>query len=186
MAGVVEGLLRTYTAFVKIPWERGLAGPQKVWFAIYDPPQERRLRLRIEEFAIATRDAGHHWVHHDLTTIFEEWMATHRHRDAYFAEPEFFTYALDAFASHLAEFVSGTLTAEDVDENTVVAISGVGALFGLTSVSQLAERVAPAIRGRLLVFFPGDYHGTSYRLLDAKDGWNYLAVPITAANGGQA
>jgi hypothetical protein len=184
VAGAVEGLLKAYSAFVRIPWERGLGGPQRVWFAIYDPPQERRLRLRLEEFAIATRDAGHGWVHRDITTAYEEWMATHRHRDAYFAEPEFFTYARDAFASHLADIVREALTADEVDENTVVAVSGVGALFGLTSVSQLTERLAPAIRGRLLVFFPGDYDGTSYRLLDAKDGWNYLAVPITAANGG--
>ena len=46
-------------------------------------------------------------------------------------------------------------------------------------VSQLMERVAPTIRGRLLVFFPGEHEHTTYRLLDARDGWNYLAVPIT-------
>jgi len=35
------------------------------------------------------------------------------------------------------------------------------------------------IAGRLLVFFPGEHEGNSYRLLDARDGWNYLAIPIT-------
>lgn len=43
------------------------------------------------------------------------------------------------------------------------------------------ERVEDAIRGRLLVFFPGEYQENHYRLLDARDGWNYHAVPITAA-----
>ena len=40
------------------------------------------------------------------------------------------------------------------------------------------------IRGRLLVFFPGVYEQNNYRLLDARDGWNYHAVPITASDGG--
>jgi hypothetical protein len=35
------------------------------------------------------------------------------------------------------------------------------------------------IRGRVVVFFPGEYENNNYRLLDARDGWNYLAVPIT-------
>ena len=36
--------------------------------------------------------------------------------------------------------------------------------------------------GRLVAFFPGGYDAAhnSYRLLGAKDGWGYLATPITA------
>ena len=48
----------------------------------------------------------------------------------------------------------------------------------------VVEDVAPAIQGRLAVFFPGEYESNNYRLLDARDGWNYLAVPITARKGG--
>jgi hypothetical protein len=33
------------------------------------------------------------------------------------------------------------------------------------------------------VFFPGVYENNNYRLLDARDGWNYLAVPITMQEG---
>ena len=47
-------------------------------------------------------------------------------------------------------------------------------------VSALLNAVNDAIAGRLLVFFPGEHEGNSYRLLDARDGWNYLATPITA------
>jgi hypothetical protein len=43
--------------------------------------------------------------------------------------------------------------------------------------------VVKDIRGRLVVFFPGEYEDNNYRLLDARDGWNYLAVPITLHNG---
>jgi hypothetical protein len=44
------------------------------------------------------------------------------------------------------------------------------------------EGIKDAIQGRLLVFFPGEHHPDShtYRLLDARDGWNYLAIPLTA------
>ena len=40
------------------------------------------------------------------------------------------------------------------------------------------------IKGRLLLFFPGEYDGNNcYRMLDARDGWNYLATPITCHEG---
>ena len=42
------------------------------------------------------------------------------------------------------------------------------------------------IKGRLVVFFPGQYEHNNYRLLDARDGWNYMAVPITAHGSGEA
>jgi hypothetical protein len=48
-------------------------------------------------------------------------------------------------------------------------------------VSSLMERVEDTVRGRLLVFFPGEYTGNVYRFMDARDGFNYLAVPITSA-----
>ena len=40
------------------------------------------------------------------------------------------------------------------------------------------------IRGRLVVFFPGHLERSNYRLLDARDGWNYMAVPITLHSEG--
>ena len=46
------------------------------------------------------------------------------------------------------------------------------------------EAVTDCIGGRLLVFFPGEREGSNYRLLDARDGWNYLATPITAQEWG--
>ncbi|MFH1688626.1 MAG: DUF1788 domain-containing protein, partial [Candidatus Eisenbacteria bacterium] len=60
---------------------------------------------------------------------------------------------------------------------------GVACLFGLTRLSLVLKEVVKDIRGRLVVFFPGEYEENNYRLLDARDGWNYLAVPITLHNG---
>lgn len=179
--GVIDDLAAAYERFARLPWDRQLAGPQKVWFAIYEPDQERRLRLRIPEFELATRDAGHRWVHHDLTDAFAEWMAAHEYREAYFEDPDALDIELShGFANYLVERVTAVLTDPQVNDDTVVALSGIGSLFGLTRVSALIERIAPLIRGRLLVFFPGRQEGSNYRLLDAHDGWNYLAVPVTA------
>jgi len=50
-------------------------------------------------------------------------------------------------------------------------------------VSDLMSAVDSSIRGRLLAFFPGEFENNNYRLLDARDGWNYLAVPITTREG---
>ena len=180
----IEGLIAAYDRFVRLPWDQTLAGPQKVWFAIYEPTQERRLRPRIAEFEVATKNAGHGWAHVDVTDAFAQWMAGHDYRDEYFKEPSFLELALkEEFATHVIDLVRQVLTAPEVDERTVVAVSGVGSLFGLMRVSVLVEAVAPIVRGRLLVFFPGQHDGSNYRLLDARDGWNYLAVPITAAEG---
>ena len=41
------------------------------------------------------------------------------------------------------------------------------------------------VTGRLVVFFPGEYEQNNYRLLDARDGWSYMAVPITQHGSGE-
>jgi hypothetical protein len=177
----IEQLLAAYTEFVSLPWQKHLAGPQKVWFAVYDPAQERRLRLRVPEFGMATQQAGHGWSYLDVSNSFAIWMANHKYREVYFQRPERMGLALRDFATHVAEEIRTALTAPDVDENTVVAVGGVASLFGLTYVSTVLEPVASSVQGRLLVFFPGRYENGVYRLLDARDGWNYLAAPITAS-----
>jgi hypothetical protein len=176
----IERLLQAYDQFVRIPWDRSLAGAQKVWFVIYDPAQERRLRMRISDFEVATRNAGHDWVLFDLTDSFAHWLAQHDYRDAYFEDPEAMDLALEDFAAVIAEQLVATLSGPAISDQTVVAVSGLASLFGLTRASKLLRAVDSAIRGRMLVFFPGQHDGSNYRLLDARDGWNYLAVPISA------
>jgi hypothetical protein len=180
----IEGVLAAYERVVSVPWEDGLAGPQRVWFAIYDPDQERRLRLRVDEFQQVTRKARHGWHLVDITESFGRWMAREDYRDAYFEDPELLGDRMPEFTRFVANEIETALTDQAVNDQTVVAVLGVGALFGLTRVAALVELVTPHIRGRMLVFFPGSYSGSNYRLLDARDGWNYLAVPITASDGG--
>jgi hypothetical protein len=148
-----------------------------VWFAVYDKNDERRLRARVPEFEIATGKAGHGWSLIDVTDSFPSWLVAHEYRDSYFENPEALDVAMDDFLEHVAALVRTQLAA--ADERTVVGLLGVGALFGFVKVSALVKAVQNDIRGRMLVFFPGTHENNVYRLLDARDGWNYMAVPIT-------
>lgn len=177
----VDDLLAAYARFVALPWQENLAPPQRVWMAVYPPEHERRLRLHVPAFEAATTEHQHAWALVDITDAFERWMADHEYREAYFEDPELLETALPAFFDHLVENVRKEL-AEHADPDGVVALLGAGTLFGLgdaVKVSALLNSVNDVVAGRLLVFFPGEHEANSYRLLDARDGWNYLAIPIT-------
>ena len=73
--GQIERLIQNYDTRVSLPWERNLAGPQRVWFAVYNKAEERRLRRRLEEFEISTRRAGTAGSAVDLTDAFAQWLA---------------------------------------------------------------------------------------------------------------
>lgn len=177
----IEALRGHYARYVSLAWDQPLPGPQRIWFAVYDPPDERRLRLLLPSFEIASKEARHGWRICDLTGAFARWMAEQDYREAYFASPEDLRCPHPDFEEFVADLARQEL--EAADDNTVVAVTGVASLFGLMRVSRLMEMVEDSIRGRLLVFFPGEYADNNYRLLDARDGWNYHAVPITAAGG---
>jgi hypothetical protein len=153
--------------------------------AVYSPVDERRLRLHLQEFEIATRDAGHEWAQTNITGAFEAWMGAHEYRDAYFDAPELIQPELASFLDALVASVRKALL-KNSTPNSVVGLVGTGELFGLgerVKVSALVDRVEDLIAGRLLVFFPGDVEQNNYRLLNGRDGWNYHAVPITANHG---
>lgn len=179
MASVVS-LVRAYERFISLEWTPNLAGPQKVLFAVYDPRDERRIRARLGEFENATRGAGRTWIPCDLTQAFAQWMSNHKYREAYFEDPELLEIALGDFEKHTAKMVLEALHDPRADEQSVVAVFGAASLFGFMKVSRLIELVEDAIPGRLLLFFPGQHDDGVYRLMDARDGWNYHAIPISS------
>ena len=182
--GRIEELATRYRGHIGAPWQRNLAGDQKAIFVVYPKTDERRLRARLELFELATNSTGHRWRLVDLTDTFAYWMAETDYRDVYFEEPDTLGMKLRSdFVQFVARRLRDALTVDGVDENTVVAVQGVACLFGFTRVSLVLKEVVKDIRGRLVVFFPGEYEDNNYRLLDARDGWNYLAVPITLHNG---
>ena len=181
MSSRIARLLANYRQRVAAPWPQNLSGPERVFFVVYDPADERRLRLRLPEFELATREASHGWTAIDLTDAFPHWMAEHRYRDRYFANPALLQPALRQFEATVGDSIRAALSASS--PSAVVAVSGVATLFGLVHVSDVLKGVHDDIPGRLVVFFPGDYADNVYHLLEARAGWNYMAVPITAHEG---
>jgi hypothetical protein len=179
----IEDLAESFGRHIATPWQRTVAGAQRVIMVIYDKELERTLRARKLAFETAAREAGHEWRELDLADAFAQWMATDDYREEYFASPEDLQLKLEAeFHGYLADRVRTELRGADVNGETVVALFGAGSLFGLARISQVLRMIEGDIKGRLVVFFPGHFERNNYRLLDARDGWNYLAVPITAHN----
>lgn len=174
-----ERLARAYERYVTAPWQRTLAGSQRVAFVVYDKKIERSIRGQLDLFKQATRGAEHGWALVDCRTWFADWMGGEDYRQAYFEEPSLLEPKIEAeFREHCVRALSTAL--EHAGENDVVAVLGVASLYGFLRVSELVRSVEPAIWGRLVVFFPGSVAGNNFRLLDARDGWNYMAVAITA------
>ncbi len=185
--GRIEDVAERFGRHIATPWQRTVAGAQRVVMVVYDKELERTLRARKQLFELETQKGLHEWFEVDLTGFFARWMADDEYRDAYFETPDDLDLKLEAeFAEAVAEHLSETLTNPDATENSVVAVFGVGSLFGLTRFSKVLRLVERDIKGRLVVFFPGQYEHNNYRLLDARDGWNYMAVPITAHGSGEA
>ena len=183
--GRIEQLADKYRQHISLPWQQTVAGAQRVIMVVYDKELERPLLARKELFALATRETGHEWFELNVADSFAEWMAEEEYRDAYFESPDDLQLKLESeFAECVARRVRALLEKPDVTKTSVVAIFGVGSLYGFTRVSRVLKLVEPSIRGRLVIFFPGAYDQNNYRLLDARDGWNYLAVPITLHSSG--
>lgn len=182
--GKIEDLAAMYERHIRAPWQRTVAGAQRVMMVVYDKELERTLRARMAEFEQRTVAAGHEWVEYDCTRSFAEWMAGDEYREAYFENPDDLTMKLEG---EFVDSIVGPLRdlLRKSDENTVVALSGVASLYGFAHISDVIRAVEPDIRGRLVIYFPGSKDGNNYRLLDARDGWNYLASGITLHGTGE-
>jgi len=183
--GKIEDLASLYERYMDVPWQRTIAGAQRVVIVVYDKELERTFRARKGEFEQRTRTTGRGWVEFDCTRCFAEWMALDEYREEYFEYPSDLTLKLEnEFTDYVADSLRNLLIS--CDENTVVAVTGVASLYGFTRLSDLVRAVESDIKGRLVVFFPGTKDGNNYRLLDARDGWNYLAYSITLHSSGGA
>lgn len=176
----IKRLIASYAAYISIPWRDDAAAAQRVVFCVYGETEELRLRARIDEFEIATRQAGHEWAVFDVTDSFAEWMAAQKYAKSYFQKPDLLPSLKDRYLAHIVDGFKAFINDRGVGSNAVVAVKGVGSLFGFLKVKEVVDRLAPLVSGKLLIFFPGSYDKNNYRLLDGYDGWNYLAVPITA------
>ena len=182
--GKIEDLASNYERHLSAPWPHSVSGAQRVMLLIYDKELERTCRARLKEFEIITKRASYGWIEYDCTKSFSSWLASDEYHEAYFESPEDLSMKIEGeFKKIIIQSLQECL--RSADAKTVVAITGVASLYGFAHISEIVRAVEPDILGRLIVFFPGTKDGNNYRLLDARDGWNYLANSITShATGG--
>ena len=133
--GRIEDLAETYLKHISTPWQRTVSGAERVIMVVYDPDLERLLRTRRSAFDHATREAGYDFFEVDVTGSFATWMAADEYREAYFEAPDDLKLKLERdFPEFVAQQIRETLVKPEVGERSVVAIVGVGALFGFTRV----------------------------------------------------
>ena len=180
MQAKIDQLLAAFDKVVKEPWSTVLSGQERVWFLVYDPAEQRKVELRLGDFETYTLKAGKQWGSISLKQCFPAWMTQHDYQEEYFANPEYIVDQLEAeFIPFAIRFLQTELGKLDQDQHTLVAIKDVSALFGFARLSEVLKGCEKDFSGRMLIFFPGEFQHNQYRLLDARDGWSYLARPIT-------
>ena len=179
----LDRLLVRYKEQIAIPWGTIRSSTERTIFVIYDRNKERQLRYRCGSFEDVTREADKKWLLLDVTDSFTSWFAVHDYRDEYFKHPGdlpgYLEGRLEEFEDHLVKSLALELKEKATHEHCV-AVLGVGSLYGIASVSAVMKRLASVVPGRLVIFFPGEKIENNYRLLGARDGWDYLATAITA------
>lgn len=177
----IDQLLENYRHHLQLPLRPGLPASQRVWFAVYPAAEERRLVNRMDEFEMATTSAGLPWVRIDLHGQLSHWLTTVEddERAEWFKNPDDIElYAKSEWKETLAEFFQHEVARAAAPERTIFALTGLMDLYDLLHVSALLEHLEKTFPGYLLVFFPGEREGNTYRFLNARTGWDYLAVPI--------
>lgn len=183
----IDRLAQTFGRHISIGWPASSSGAQRVIMIVYDPVDERLLRRKLDIFAHETITAGKSWTPLDLTPVFAQWLAVHRYREVYFEEPdELHALGEERVAAAAAEIIEAALRDGAHGSNAVLGVYGIGSLYSFASVSDVLSRVEHAIQGRLAVFFPGRVQEGRYRLLDARESWDYHAVAISLDAFGDA
>lgn len=181
MASKIDQLLSAFELVVNEPWTTALSGQEKIWFLVYDPSEQRKIDLRLEDYETETMKAGKKWTLISLKNCFPSWMAGHDYKEEYFNDPETLVDQLEVeFKQYAIQFLTSEIKKQEVDDNTLIVIKDISSLFGFNRISDVLNGCANAFIGRVLIFFPGEFEKNHYRLLDARDGWSYLARPIIA------
>ena len=179
----IDQLLASYRRYASLPFKANLPLSQRVWFLVYPPEEERRILTRLDEFEIATKDVGRGWHCIELTGAFADWIDTfdEDERADVVGDPEVVVdYAATQFRDFVASRVAKSVDLVAVSDraNTIFAITGLMELYDFVHVSAVVEVLPSDFPGIVFVFFPGEREDNTYRFLNVRDGWDYLAVPI--------
>lgn len=174
----IELLAKKFEDHISLPWQQNLSAPEKTIFIVYPKNDELRLRAKKDLFRQACAKAAHPWHEVDLDEAFPTWMASQDYAEDYYEFPEDLKQKLESeFTEYAAEMIRAKMV--KLGDQEVLGVFGVGSLFGFTHFSAVLKRLEGCIPGRMIAFFPGSHEKNVYHLLDARDGWGYMAYPIT-------
>ena len=137
------------------------------------------MRGHLQQFETLTLASDHGWISVDLSNILPDFLANHKYRESIFEEPQHFKVG-NQLETRATTLLTEACAREDADRDCVIAVVGLATLFDFLRISNLIERVEDSVNGRLLILFPGEYSGNVYRFMDAREGFNYMATPITS------
>lgn len=176
----IQDLLDNYRNYISLPWRQS-AADQRTIFCVYEPDDEMQIRYHMKEFQIDTEQANHKWIEFDMTNIFENWLGSQKYAKRYFGMPNALSPMPASFTKDIKnEFLEAI---SEANENTVIAIYGISSVYGFVTINDFIRDLSEMTPSRLLVFFPGTYSKSpqpNYKFLNAYDGWDYLATPITS------
>ncbi|EJC1210116.1 DUF1788 domain-containing protein [Vibrio cholerae] len=178
MADRLSKLLESYESHIDIQWNSALSAEERAVIVVYDKSDELKLRARLGEFELVTKNSQHGWLQYDLTDAFPNWMMSQKRVTPYFNRPNLLKTKYQYFFEDLVEQIV-TKVQDEHSQNDVLCLFGCGALFGFISISDLLKAVSKRLDGRVVLFFPGEKIDNVFRLLDATDGWGYQATTIT-------
>ena len=184
MSSSLHRLLDNYERQVSLPLAERLPPAQRVWFVVHEPEQERRVRFLWPEFKLRSEKHGKEWKQIDLTDVVPIWVSSlGKHGAAYLKTPA----SLDeqTIQDGLSEILAARIAALNLTPTSLCVLVGLSGLFGFASVSALVKSIQDndLVPGRLVCFFPGSRDQNSYHFMNARDGWNYHALPITDEEG---
>jgi hypothetical protein len=181
--GRIDQLLSRFKRHLELPLRPNLPLSQRVWFLVYPPEEERRIINRIQEFEIASKDAKLQWKHINLAGSYADWIDTFELEEieSCLSTPSILeNYADPGFRDFLCQKILSAMkdVSEEQRSSTVLGVSGLMELYDFIHVSTVIDSIDISFPGILVLFFPGEREGNTYRFLGARTGWNYLAVPI--------
>ena len=177
----IDHLLTRFRTHVSQPLKSDFPLSQRIWFVVYPPEDERRLEPRLPEFELATKDAGLEWVRIEISGSFAAWLDSRDDKDEIMGDPELVeTYADPGYVDFVKSLLTDAVTQQIPShlDRTVFALTGLMELYDFVHVSSIMDALDSKFPGVLLLFFPGERENNTYRFLGARDGWDYLAVPI--------
>jgi hypothetical protein len=183
----IDSLIESYRRHISMPYRKEKDLTQRTWIAVYPPEDELRLRSKIDEFEIATKDSGHRWQTIDFNHAIADWLDSvpeQKKKECLADDANTTDLANPQFKKYLSNRILSCIQACPVEvvDKTVFAILGAMGIYDFAYISEVFEFLPKNLPGNLLLFFPGEKEENIYKFLNARKGWNYMAVPILAAN----